>query len=619
MYFMDTMCFIEGNKKLRDPQKEAYIRIVDHFSKHPKEEALVIMPTGSGKTGLISIAPFGVCKGRVLVIAPGNITKKSIAKNMEVIEDNFWINYDVIFDINDVPNVLEYEQDVFDSDLRKASIVYTNIQKLNSAYTNSLLKRVDKNFFDMIIVDEAHHSPANTWQEVINYFENAKILHVTGTPYRGDGKPVPGKVIHETKLSEVMEQKLVKWLRRKNVSSEKLRFIDKDGKTLTFEEAIELHDDDWIRKSVAMSDECSLQVIDKSIEELRILKELSPNVPHKVLAAACNIDHANRIYQLYANRNMNPVLIHSKMEKEEIDQKINDIDLHKYNVIVNVDMMREGYDHKYITIVSIFRPYRSLNAFAQVIGRALRSIPDDEITEYEIDNNACVIYHKELNLDGLWDYFRKEVEISKKLRDVKEYVITGQEFEQRKAIFGSIIVDGEVIEEVDSYILNLDFNNEFEKAIEAIKLKLDKKRSIYKEKGLTEEEIEILLKNESKNDFKSKNKELEQLYNEKRPAQRRKFLKGMLTKKIQLVAVELLNEVGIEEKGYELYPVFDRFIYALNPETKNDGIICRFINAKLFKNLGKRDILEIEDLQYAEDFIDKSIIPELRRILNGKQ
>lgn len=617
MYFMDTPCFIEGNEKLREPQREAYIRIVNHFANYPNEEALVVMPTGSGKTGLISIAPFKVCKGKTLVITPGNITKKSIAKNMEVIEENFWITYDVIFDINDVPNVLEYEPDVWDSDLQAANIIYTNIQKLNGTYTKSLLNRVNKDFFDMIIIDEAHHSPAETWQEVLSYFDKAKVLHLTGTPYRGDGQVVPGKKIHETKLSEVMEKKLVKWLRKKDISYENLQFIDMNGQVLTVDEAIELHNDDWVRKSVAMSEECSIQVIDKSIEELNRLRELSPKVPHKILAAACNINHAKQIYQLYNARSMKPVLVHSKMDKKEIDQKLIEIDLHKYDVIVNVDMMKEGYDHKYITIVAIFRPYKSLNAFAQVIGRALRAIPENEIIEYGIDNNACVIYHKELDMEKLWEYFRKEVEISKKLRDIKEYVISEREFEQRKTIYGEAITDGEIVENLDSYIDKLDFNKEFEKAVKSINSKLNEKRKEYEEKGLSKVEIDILLENVSKNDYKSKNKELEQLYNEKRPAQRRKMLKAMVTKEIQLVAAELLEEASIDEKGFELYTKFNRFIYALRPDTKNDGIICRYINSKLSTHLGKREVLDIEDLQYAEIYIEENIVPELRRILNA--
>ncbi|WP_219600914.1 DEAD/DEAH box helicase, partial [Vibrio parahaemolyticus] len=66
---------------------------------------------------------------------------------------------------------------------------------------------VDHNFFDMVIIDEAHHAPASTWQEVLEYFPNAKKLHVTGTPYRGDNQAIPGEKIHETPLSEVMRDR----------------------------------------------------------------------------------------------------------------------------------------------------------------------------------------------------------------------------------------------------------------------------------------------------------------------------------------------------------------------------------------------------------------------------
>lgn len=85
MYFMDTICFIEGNKRLRVPQVESYMKIQEHFRNDPEEEALVVLPTGTGKTGLISIAPFGVSKGRVLIITPGTVTKDSISKSIEVL------------------------------------------------------------------------------------------------------------------------------------------------------------------------------------------------------------------------------------------------------------------------------------------------------------------------------------------------------------------------------------------------------------------------------------------------------------------------------------------------------------------------------------------------------
>ncbi len=67
----------------------------------------------------------------------------------------------------------------------------------------------------MIIIDESHHSAANSWEQVLSFFGSAKKLHVTGTPYRGDGQEIPGVRIHETPLSEVMRDRYVKYLKKK--------------------------------------------------------------------------------------------------------------------------------------------------------------------------------------------------------------------------------------------------------------------------------------------------------------------------------------------------------------------------------------------------------------------
>jgi superfamily II DNA or RNA helicase len=41
--------------------------------------------------------------------------------------------------------------------------------------------------FDLIIVDEAHHSTANSYRTILNRFPAAKVLGVTATPIRLDG------------------------------------------------------------------------------------------------------------------------------------------------------------------------------------------------------------------------------------------------------------------------------------------------------------------------------------------------------------------------------------------------------------------------------------------------
>ncbi|AHF05828.1 DEAD/DEAH box helicase [Desulfitobacterium metallireducens] len=618
MYFLDTPVFIEGNQKLRKPQIEAYLKIQGHFKEKPNEQALVVLPTGTGKSGLISIAPFGVSHGRVLIITPNKVTRASISKTMDTLEDNFWINSDVIFNIEDNPILVAYDKDVLDSELEEADIVYTNVQKLNPNFSNSLLNRVGPEHFDMLIIDEAHHSPANTWQSAIKYFNKAKVLHVTGTPYRGDGVVVPGKKIHETKLSEVMEQRYVKWLRNSTIGSTEISFVKDDGKILTLEEAKELNDEEWVQKSVALSDECSLEVIRQSIKELDQLKKLSPNVPHKIMASACNIAHAKRLEELYSQERMVPILIHSNMPEAEQAKRFKDIENHKCNVVIQVGMMGEGYDHKYLTIATLFRPYKSLNMFAQIIGRVLRAIPEEEITKHEIDNNAIVIYHKELGMEKLWDYFRKEVQDVGKYSKVKEIDITDQEFERRETIYGKALTNGELVEFKDSYSSNIDFNEEFEKAKRSIDEEANVKRKQLKELGWDDEDIDEAVENLTKKKLRVKNGELNKLYNEKRPLERRKMIKKLLKEKIELLTIDLLNECKIDPKGSELYNKLKKYLpQYIKAGTKNDGVLVIFINTKLKIRFAGRDEMEIEDLMRSEEYLSKVLSGEVRRILNG--
>ncbi|MFX9003871.1 helicase-related protein, partial [Acinetobacter baumannii] len=148
---------------------------------------------------------------------------------------------------------------------------------------------------------------------------------------------------------------------------------------LSVEQVLRFKDSEWIQKCVALSKDCSMDVINQSIAKLKELKELSPDVPHKILAVGCSIQHAIDLEKWYEESGFKTILIHSDMEKNLQKARFSAIENNECDVVVSVNMLMEGYDHKYLTILSIFRPYKSLNAFAQVIGRVLRAIPKEEI------------------------------------------------------------------------------------------------------------------------------------------------------------------------------------------------------------------------------------------------
>ncbi|MFW8695386.1 hypothetical protein, partial [Mesorhizobium japonicum] len=114
----------------------------------------------------------------------------------------------------------------------------------------------------------------------------------------------------------------------------------------------------------------------------------------------------------------------------------------------------------YLTVLALFRPYRSINAFAQIVGRVLRAIPEEEITAFEIDNNAVVIYHEETGLDAMWSAFQKEVDRAKHQR-TKEYAITDEEYVRKEQALAGVSSSSAFVSDQDSYLEDLDFNKIF--------------------------------------------------------------------------------------------------------------------------------------------------------------
>lgn len=612
-YFKSTPVNIVGNNKLRTPQIEAYINIKEYFQQNPTGEALVVLPTGTGKSGLISIAPFDVSDGRVLIITPGLITRDSIKKTQDALQDNFWINHDIIFSIDNLPVLVEYESDVSDEHLKQSHIIFSNIHKLSSSRATSLISRVPPDFFDMIIIDESHHAPAESWKKVLEYFSNAKKLHVTGTPYRGDNQELPGQKIHETSLSEVMRAKYVKLLRKETVNAHELYFTlpESPNKQLTLEEVLEFKEQEWIEKCVSLSKDCSLDVIDRSIEQFNSLKELSPTVPHKILAVGCSIKHAEDIAAWYKDKGMSVVIIHSNMSHEEQQETLMKIENHQCNVVVSVNMLMEGYDHRYLTILALFRPYRSINAFAQIIGRVLRVIPDNEIKAFEIDNNAVVIFHEQAGLNKMWNIFQKEVDRAK-LQVSRDYDvhISDEAYEKRKVELAEISSEGSYLSTQDSYLDDIDFNKLFEQKRKEIQEEISQVTA-----RLPKDLDPIYLKAIEQAAEQKANKEIDEVLVSKRPAKARKELRKILTSKAQNLAADLLSDLGIDAKSNNLYNKFNRLL-RITRETPNDGIIVIYINSKLYNKFGSVDSRDNATLQRSIGEID-SIIVELRGMLKN--
>jgi DNA repair protein RadD len=82
-YFTSVDYDIEDNQQIREPQLEAYTALYSYFAAGNKT-AIVQIPVGCGKSGLAAIIPFGIARGRVLIVTPNLTIKKGLMESSRI-------------------------------------------------------------------------------------------------------------------------------------------------------------------------------------------------------------------------------------------------------------------------------------------------------------------------------------------------------------------------------------------------------------------------------------------------------------------------------------------------------------------------------------------------------
>ena len=168
-------------------QVEAVLTVKQHFEN--SNIALVVLPSGCGKTGVAVLASYALNATRVLVITP------SITRSSQIHEayGNFLIERGIIPDKPEVircvvptRSLIEKSSEIYASMRRMVTVV--NVHKIGGQ-SNVRIEDLPRDIFDLVIVDEAHHYPAPTWKVPVDYFSNSRRLFLTATPLH-NGKPI---------------------------------------------------------------------------------------------------------------------------------------------------------------------------------------------------------------------------------------------------------------------------------------------------------------------------------------------------------------------------------------------------------------------------------------------
>jgi superfamily II DNA or RNA helicase len=400
---------IVDNPRLRIPQQEGWVHIRDYFQRAGvPREAGIVLPVGCGKSGLIAIAPYALNARRALVIAPGTRIRGQLDRDLRGSSaTNFYERCQIFPPSAAFPEAIIIASGRVNlDDIRHCDIAVANIQQIAGA-ENRWLDELEEDFFDLILVDEAHHNPAASWQQVKQRFPAARIVNFSATPTRADGRLMEGEIIYSFPVLRAIEAGYVKRLRAKMLRPAELRYVDRsDGQERVIgpDEVRELGETDAeFRRGIVMSEETLASIVDQSIAELRRLRQETGEQRLKIIASALNLDHCIQITEAFRARGLRAAYVHSR-EAQANERVFQQLENHELDAIVQARMLGEGFDHPHLAVAMVGSIFANLSPFVQFVGRIMRAI--EQNAPGHVLNQGVVVFHAGANVARRWDDFR---------------------------------------------------------------------------------------------------------------------------------------------------------------------------------------------------------------------
>ena len=328
-------------------QKEALEKI-QNGRINGQNTGLVILATGLGKTFLSGFDIINTKSKKVLFVAHvEEILRKTKNDFENLMRDR----------------VEKMEMLSRNSDLNNNEIFFATIQSLHK---KNNLERFSKDFFDYIVIDEAHHAAAPTYQKVLNYFSPQFLLGLTATPFRADEKEIlpsfGGNIFYQMDQEQAVKEGYLADINYKGY------FDDIDYSDIRWNGS--RYDLDDLNKKL-MVEERDNSIISKYKEE-SIENE-------KTIGFCTSIEHADYMEEVFNKGGIKSVAIHSKSEtsrsrftNEQRETLLQHFRNDKYEVAFTVNMFNEGVDIPDVSTILMLRPTDSLTIFIQQIGRGLR-------------------------------------------------------------------------------------------------------------------------------------------------------------------------------------------------------------------------------------------------------
>ena len=327
--------------ELRKYQQESINSIQKEWN-NGRKRTLLVLPTGCGKTVVFTkLAEEMVKQGKRVLI---------LAHRTELLEQAS----DKLFKITGLKTALEKADSTAIGSWCRVSV--GSVQTLQR---DKRLNQFPKDYWDVIIVDEAHHILSDGYMKVMKYFDVANVLGVTATPDRSDMRNLGSyfdslayeyslvQAIQEGYLSKIKALTIPLSLDLSNVSMSAGDFKASDvGATL----------DPYLEQ---IADEMVKQCADRKTVVFLPLVKTSQKFRDILNAKGFSAAEVNG-------------------ESKDRAEVLQDFEDDKYNVLCNSMLLTEGWDCPSVDCVVVLRPTKVRALYSQMVGRGTRLHPGKE-------------------------------------------------------------------------------------------------------------------------------------------------------------------------------------------------------------------------------------------------
>lgn len=232
------------------------------------------------------------------------------------------------------------------------------------SWHSKALHRLDPSYFDYVVLDEAHHASANSYQALISHLRPQSLLGLTATPERNDGKDIRddfgGSFTHEIRLPEAVERALLVPFHFYGIPD--LDGIDFSG--LRWSRGG--YDEAQVRALIEHNQKRAHWVLSQLDRYVNAIGEI------RALGFCVSVEHARFMASYCLERGVRAMSLSADSPASLRNEAHQKLAAREVNIIFTVDLYNEGVDIPSVDTVLFLRPTESLTIFLQQLGRGLR-------------------------------------------------------------------------------------------------------------------------------------------------------------------------------------------------------------------------------------------------------